>query len=213
MGGTKFNEVGGGPATGLANDFVSLLRGSLFGNFGGQPTAGQRFDAANPVGSTQGIAGFLQNILGEGAGNLGGSLRDLITQQQTRDVGDIRSRFGASGGQAFGTPAAYGEARYRAEAAPQAAVATGGLQMNVIQQLLQQLGVLSGKGISQRQTVAQPSGITSLLGTIAPALGAFAAGPGGAAFGKLFSGGIPSFKDLGIEIPDISSIPTPAFSF
>src|SRR5882762_10081940 len=137
MGGNKFNDVGGGPATGLANDFVSLLRGSLFGNFGGQPTAGQRFDAANPVASTQGISGFLQSILGEGAGNLGGSLRDLIGQQQTRDVGDIRSRFGAGGGQALGTPAGYAESRYRAEAAPQAAVATGNLQLGTITQLLQ----------------------------------------------------------------------------
>lgn len=211
MGGTKFNEVGGGPATGLANDFVSLLRGSLFGNFGGQPTAGQRFDAANPVGSTQGISQFLQSILGEGAGNLGGSLRDLITGQQTRDVGDIRSRFGAGGGQAFGTPAGYAESRYRAEAAPQAAVATGNLQLNTITQLLQAITGIAGKGISQRQTVAQPSGITSFLSTLAPGLSAL--------LPFLNKGGSSAltgneFGDIMKQNPlDLSGVPSPAFSF
>lgn len=203
MGGTKTREVGGGPAVGLANDLVSLLQGSLFGNFGGQPTAGQRFNQANPVGSTGGIANILQNILGEGAGTLGGSLSEMISRESNRNIADLRARFGAGGGAAFGTPAAFAESMFRAEAAPRTALGIGNLQLQALLPLLQLSGGLAGRGITQRQTVSEPSGFSSFLGTLAPILGAVAGGPIGAAIGGAFSSGIPRAPDTSGFNPDI----------
>ncbi len=205
MGGSKFQEVGGGPATGLSEDFVRLLRGSLFGNFGGQPTAGQRFNAANPVGSTTGIARILQNILGEGAGTLGGSLAEMIRRESTRNIADLRARFGAGGGAAFGTPAAYAESLYRAEAAPRTATAVGQLQLSTLLPLLQLSGALSERGIAPRQIVARPSAFSSILSTLAPAVSAavpFLNAPSAALTGTEFS----DIINQGGGAPDLSSV-------
>lgn len=205
MGGTKTKDVGGGPAIGLGEDITSLLSGSLFGNFGGQPTAGQRFAGANPVG---GVAGFLKDLLSGGAGQLGGALGDLINRENVRNIGDLRGRFGAGGGQAFGTPAAFAESQYRAEAAPRAATAIGGLQLQTILPLLQLSGALGSRGISQRQTIAMPSGLSSFLSTLAPIAGAVAGGPAGAAIGNLFSGGIPSAPNTaGWDTSGLGNVP------
>jgi len=146
-----------------------------------------RTDQSNPVGRTAGIAGVLNDILAGGSGEFGGALKDLIGQRQAMDIGDLRARFGASGGTAFGTPAAYAESAYRAKAAPEAATAIGGLQLQALLPLLQMIGGISEKGISQRQSIAQPSGITSFISSIAPAIAAFAV-PGGG-LGKLLKGG------------------------
>ena len=202
MGGTKTKDVGGGPAIGLGQDITSLLSGSLFGNFGGQPTAGQRFAGANPTG---GVQAFLMDILGQGAGKIGGALGEMIARENTRNIGDLRGRFGAGGGQAFGTPAAFAESQYRAEAAPRAATAIGGLQLQTILPLLQLSGALGSRGISQRQTIAMPSGFSSFLSTLAPIAGAIAGGPVGAAIGggvsSLFRGGSSPAGGAGMTDP------------
>jgi len=196
---TKYKEVGGGPATGLAGDFVSMLQQGLFGSFGG-PTAGARMAGANPYAQSMGVAGVLNDILSGGAGELGGSLATLMSRQTDRDVAGLRSRFGMTGGMGFGTPAAFAESMYRAEAAPRAAMAVGGLQMQALQQLLPILANISGRGISQRETVAQPGTGASIIASVAPivgtVLGAAAGGPPGAAMGaqmgSQIGGGGPS---------------------
>lgn len=263
--GVNTKEVGGGPSTGLANDFVKFLQGGLnTGTFGGQPVpsqqttpskfqqfianspAGKRllgspkgpttpqsaFANANPVQSTQGVAGYLNNALnGQPApfdygadltgmqelagnmkpfdfGNFNPNLADFgsfqnplgnfnaqnqtinapgsiygnqglqgylsgltnLANQSTQDqfdlskqfgtasalgpaatvtldrpdlsymdarldrdraktLGDIRARFGASGGAAFGTPAAFAEANAAAEIGAQNAATLGQLGM------------------------------------------------------------------------------------
>lgn len=188
MGGTNFRDVGGGPATGLADQLIQLLQSGLGGDFSAPSTPSRgrsifggggtgplaRVNQSNPIGRTEGIAGYLNDILSGGAGNLGGSLKKILDTQSTRDVADLRSRFGAGGGVSLGTPAAYAESLYRADAAPKSAVAIGSLQSSVLGPLLQMIASLAGKGVSQRETVAQPSGFASAIGTLAPIVGAIA---------------------------------------
>lgn len=164
----NISQVGGGPAVGLAKDFTSWLDNALTTGSFGLGNSGMQANNANPVGDTTGIAGVLNDILAGGAGKLGGSINQLISQHQTQDVGDLRARFGAGGGQSLGTPAAFAEASYRAKAAPEAATAIGNLQLNALLPILQMIAGLSGKGISQRETLASPnpwlSGLTALAG-------------------------------------------------
>jgi len=211
--GPNFKEVGGGPATGLANSLIQLLQGGLTGNFGGVGVTGRtgpldRVDQSDPTGRTLGIAGVLNDILSGGAGNLGGSLQKILAAQGTRDVADLRSRYTAGGGTSLGTPAAFAESLYRSEAAPRSAMAVGNLQLQALLPILQMITGLSGKGISQRQTVAQPSRLTSAIGTIAPIVGAasnfFAPGVGSAlsALAPDTSGFDPSSL-WGLELPKI----------
>ncbi len=171
----KVKEVGGSAAlSGLSEDFINALHSVIGGNFGGQPTAGQRFDAANPVGSTDNFLGGLTDVLSPGGGGAGSALRTSIATKQAEDVADLRARFGASGGQAFGTPAAYAEAGYRAKAAPEAAIQTSQLQLQALLPFLNILTQLSGRGISPRTTSIQPSDFTQ----IASGLGGLAEGAG-----------------------------------
>ena len=159
----KTKEVGGGPAIGLAEDFIKLLSGT----FGGQPSPGDRFSTANPVGSTGGIAEILSNILSPGAGNIGGAYSEMISRENDRNVAAIRSRFGASGGTSFGTPAAYAESQYRAEAAPRTALGIGQLQLQTLLPILQLAAGLSSRGIPQAQELAygKQSGLGSIIST------------------------------------------------
>lgn len=175
----KVRDVGGGSAVGLSDDLIKALRSVIGGNFGGQPGPGQRFDAANPTGSTYNFLSGLTDILSPGGGGTGAGLRDLITRRQTEDVADLRGRFGASGGMAFGTPAAYAESNYRARAAPEAAIATGKLQLDALMPFLNLLTQLAGRGVSQRATSISPSDFTQIasgLGGLASGVGDFATG-------------------------------------
>lgn len=177
----KTGTVGGGSATGLAKDFTGWLDSIL------NPPAAKtnlaapagQFNSADPVGQTAGIGGVINDILSGGAGKLGGSLNELIKQQQKTDVGDLRARFGAAGGMAFGTPAATAEALYRAQAAPQAATQIGNLQLSAITPLLNIIAGLSGKGIPQAETAIYPNPWLSGL----EALGGAASGAGSLAKG------------------------------
>lgn len=217
--GTKYKEVGGGPATGLANDFVGFLQSGLnTGSFGGV-TAAQRTQGANPIGATQGIAGVLNDILSGGAGQLGGSLQQLISQDTERQAGALRSRFGLGGGTAFGTPAAYAESQLRAQQAPQLTQAIGGLQLSAIGQLLPLIAGLAGRGISQRETIASPSPWASAAAIGAPiigaGLGALAGNPLagasiGNAVGQSLGGGLQTpfmTQSQGLQFPQNLGIP------
>lgn len=155
-------EIGGGPTVGLGNDFVSFLQKML--NTGGMGAAG----SPDAVGTTGGIADILNSILGEGAGQLGGALGDILSKDTERGAAALRSRFSTGGGTAFGSPAAYAESMYRAEAAPKTALGIGQLQMGAIAPLLQALGQFSSMGITQRQIVQEQSPFAQIMGTIAP---------------------------------------------
>lgn len=164
--GAKTKEVGGGPAVGLAEDTISGLRALLNpqrNNTGGLGTAG----SPDALGSAGGVYGILAQLLSPGAGNVGGSYATMINKQQERDVNALRSRFGATGGASFGTPAAFAESQYRAEAAPQVATQIGKLQLEALLPLLQGSFNLSQLGIAPRQTIQQKSGLASALGTVA----------------------------------------------
>lgn len=195
--GPQIKDVGGGAATGLANDYISQLQKML--NGGGLGTAGS--PVAGGAGGG-GIMSVLNDILGAGAGKVGGSISDILSKQQERDVSGIRARFGASGGGGYGTPGAFAESMYRSEAAPQITQAIGGLQLQAIMPLLSAITGLSGKGISQRETVQTPgafSDITKMLGSVAGAAApflhpAFGAAGGGSNASSLFGGDAGAFS-------------------
>lgn len=164
----KVSNVGGGPATGLAKDFTDWLDKALnTGSFGPAGTG-------NPTGQTAGFSGVLNDILAGGAGKIGGSLNQLISQKQEMDIGDLRARFGASGGQAFGTPAAFAEGNLRAKQGPEAATAIGNLQLSALMPILQLIAGISGKGIPQAESVVSTnpwlSGFEALAGGTGMAL-------------------------------------------
>lgn len=154
---SKTKEVGGGPATGLADDFVSSLQKLL--NGGGMGTAGSPLASGNPLN-------VLVDILGKGGGNIGGAFSEMLSKQQDRDVNNLRSRFGAGGGTAFGSPAAYAESMYRAEAAPQITSAIGNLQLGALGPLMEMMGSFAHKGVSQRQTIQEPTTFGNIVNTV-----------------------------------------------
>jgi hypothetical protein len=167
------NKTVGGSGTGLGGDFASWLQGGLSGGgFGGKDSGG--------------IGGLLNNILGGGAGTLGGALSTMLQTQQTNDVNSIRSRYGVGGGTGFGSPAAYGESTYRAQAAPQITSAIGNLQMGALNSILPILAGTAGKDIPQAQVQSQQNPFVQALGIAAPLLGGLASG---GAFSGMFGGG------------------------
>lgn len=203
--GAKTKEIGGGAATGLSNDYISSLQSLL--NGGGTGAAG-RPDA---MGSTGNIMNVLRDILSAGGGKAGNALDQLFSKQSERDINGIRARFGAGGGAAFGTPAAFAEGLYRSESAPRFATALNDLQMKALLPLLQQIGGLSEKGISQRQVVQTPGVAGQILGPLAGiaksvlpfVTGGFGAGiPAAPGMGNIGDSlqGLPSF--------DLSSVGT-----
>lgn len=180
--GAKTKEVGGGPAVGLGQDIINFLQQGLStGTFGGGASAAA-FNGANPMTSTQGIAGFLNDILSGGAGNVGGSMQSMIQKDADRNAQAMRARY-SMGGTGFGTPAAYGEAMLRSETGPKMATAVGGLQLQTVLPLLQMIMQMGSKGITQRQTVAEPNpwmqGLGMLMQGAGAALPMFAGMPGG----------------------------------
>ena len=181
--GNRYKEQGGGPATGLADNFVQFLsQGLNTGTFGAGTPAG-----SDAMGQTQGIAGILNDILSGGAGKMGGSMAQLISNDTNDQVNALRARYGAGGGTAYGTGAQYGEGVLRAKQAPQLAQAVGGMQMNAITNLLGIISGISQKGIAQRQGTVSPDPWASALAIGAPVagsvLGFMAGGPPGAAAG------------------------------
>jgi len=169
--GAKASTVGGGPATGLSKEWVDFLSSGLTTGHFGNP--GQAFAGADPMGSTTGFAGVLNDVLSSGGGKFGGALGELIANRQKSDIGDLRARFGITGS-AFGTPGAYAESSYRAKVAPEIATQVGQLQLSALEPLLQMIMGTSMRGIPQAETVVSQnpwlSGITA-LGGLLPGVG------------------------------------------
>jgi len=157
--GYKERTIGGGPATGLAEDFTGFLKNLInTGSFGGG-TAGQQAGAANPMGDTQGIMGLLNSIVSNPQADQ--SVQQLISKDIERGRNDLRARFGAGGGMAYGTPAAFAEGLYQAEQAPRTAIAMDQMAQQRVASLMpffQMIQNISSMGIPQAQSTLQPSG-------------------------------------------------------
>ena len=189
--GFNSKTVGGSPVAGLPTQFTNFLSSGLSGTFGGGAAAGQA-GAANPVGSTQGIAGILNGLLSPGAGQVGGALQSLIQNQQKQQQQALTAQFGAQGGTAFGTGAQYGLSTLMAQQSPQLINAIGGLQQSAINSLLPYYGQATAQGTPQATTIEQPSTLQSILQLVGPAsslLGAAGGGAGAAAAGAGAGGG------------------------
>lgn len=147
----RYKEYGGGAATGLSDNLIAFLsQGLNTGSFGaGSPAGG------GAMSQTVGIAGVLNDILSGGAGNLGGSMAQLIKNDTNDQVNALRARYGASGGTGYGTGAQYAEGVIRSKQAPALTTAVGNLQLGAVQNLLGLLGQISQKGIAQRQGVME----------------------------------------------------------
>jgi hypothetical protein len=157
--GYKTSTVGGGPATGLANDWVKFLESGLnTGTFGTRGAAG-----GGAMDSTTGIAGVLNEMLGAGAGKFGDALQSIIGRQQQTDVANIHQRYGAA---SVGTPGGVAESLYRAQAAPQSALAIGNLQLKALEPLLAMINQTAQRGIPQAENVIQPGVGMSILGAL-----------------------------------------------
>lgn len=163
--GYEEKKVGGGPATGLANDFTSFLQSFMnTGRFPdsrggvGAASAGAQFNNADPMGTSSGLFNLLNSIVSNPQADAG--TRELINKDIERGRNDLRARFGAQGGMAFGTPAAVAEGVYQAEQAPRTAIAMNDMAMQRVQALMpffQMIHSLSGLGIPQAETTLQPN--------------------------------------------------------
>ena len=169
--GPSVKELGGGGGAGMLDQsFISVLQKLL--NGGGIGTGG----SPNAAGTTGSIYSVLSDILKGADGNAGSAISKLLSQQQTRDINGLRSQFGASGGQAFGTPAAYAESNYRATAAPQITSAITQLQLSALGQLIPTLNNIYNKNTPQAQFVQNPGFLDQALktvGTVASAIHGF----------------------------------------
>ena len=173
--GAKTKTVGGSPqGLALSNDFMTMMGALLNGGSTGQPAGSKAYTA------TTGVAGVLSDILSGGGGKVGGSLATLLQKSQERNIGNLRARFGASGGMSHGTPAAFAEALYRSEAAPQIATQVGKLQLEALSPLLNIYAGITDKSIPDAQIVQEKSGLAQAFGTLGslagPAASFFAPG-------------------------------------
>lgn len=108
------------------------------------------------VDQTGGLAEALNSIIqGPDVTGTQSAVQQIIQQQSTRDVADLRERFTAGGG-SRGTPSAVAEGLFRSELAPRLAAATGALDLEASQQqiqalipILQVLSQFSGRGVPQ----------------------------------------------------------------
>ena len=210
--GAKYKEHGGGAATGLADNMIGFLNSGLTGTFGGGSAGAQSLNA-NPMGSTQGIASVLNDILMGGAGKLGGNMADMIHTASNRNVDELRSRYGAAGGMSMGTPAAYAESMMRASEAPQLTQAIGGLQLQTLMPIMQMMSSLASKGIAQREGTMSPSGWQTAAGFALPTAGAILGGPLGASIGSGISGMFGPGGLFGQSLNLPNSGPTPFAGF
>lgn len=225
---SSYKEYGGGAATGLADNLVSFLsQGLNTGTFGAGSPAG-----SDAMGQSQGIAGVLNDILSGGAGKLGGSLSQLIQNDTNNQVNDMRARYGAAGGTAYGTGAQYGEGVLRAKQAPALTSAVGNLQLGAVQNLLGVISGIASKGIAQRQGAMEQNpwvtGLSMGANIVKQGLSAYAgaqglpnmsAGGGGAGmdlgpmpgYQLTPSGGMPSMMPSimpGVNMPTFSPPPS-----
>jgi hypothetical protein len=128
------------------------LGGRLGGLFGGT--------GRSPVDQTSAVAQGLNRVLtAPDLAPTGTALQEIIQRESGRNIADLRSRFGASGGTSLGTPAAVAESLFRAETGPRIAATLGELGLrgqqldaNKVLSLLQIIASLGARGIPQSRT-------------------------------------------------------------
>jgi hypothetical protein len=145
--GARYREVGGGPATGVADSWANTLQ-SMMG--GGSTPSTQMNNAPNAM------ARIMQEILSPGAGAIGGNFASQIERGIGRERGALTSRFSSMNG-GYGSGAGQALAQFGAEVADRVPMDIANLQMGTIQQLMQAIGQFSQRGVSQRSTVAEPN--------------------------------------------------------
>lgn len=165
--GINYKTVGGSQGgKELSSDFIDSLSKILNG-----PNATGQLAGAGAMTSGTGALSALSDILSSGGGKVGGGLAQLLSKSQERNVNNLRARFGAQGGSAFGTPAAVAESAYRAEAAPQIATQVGSLQLQALSPFINALMGIYGHEVPGAQTVGQKSfgaNLASAVGGLVP---------------------------------------------
>lgn len=175
--GTRYNEVGGGPAVGVANDWGRFLQSILY------PTGGP-----GGVAGGGGVSGILSDLLAPSAGQTGGLLQTQIQRELDRQSRELRSRFSSIGG-GYGSGAAQAERQFRAQTATDVPLSVANLQLQAIAPLLGYVSQFAQRGTSQRGVVAEQNPFIQGLSAIAPAIGGFLGGPAGA---SLFGSNTPA---------------------
>ena len=205
--GLQEKTVGGGAATGLANDFVKFLQNGL--NTG-------TFGTGDANSMDHGIGSVLNNLFSAGGGAVGGSLADQISKETDRNAAALRARFGVNGGTSFGTGAQFAEGLLRSESAPKITSAIGNLQLSALSPILQTIFGLSQKGLPQAETIDTPSTFSQIaqgIGAVAPIIAA--PFTGGMSMLPSLSGpsmGVTNFGTNGlgpVSVPNIGSITIP----
>lgn len=211
-----YNErtVGGGAAKGLGKDFTSFLQNFINTGSFGAGTSGQQGVAADPMADTQGIFGLLNSLVSNPTADK--AVQGQLEKDQGRNVNQIRSRFGAGGGTAFGSPGAFAENQYRAESTPEIAKTMDEMGQNrlaALMPLFQQAFGLAGKGIPQAETMMEPDALMQGLniGSQVASIGAnlFAPGAGalvGAAGNAAMNGMAPKPGVTPIGMPSANPI-------
>lgn len=170
--GVKTEQVGGGGATAVSNEFSNMLLQGLQGGFGAVPGwQNGPTDAYGRGGGNASVANVLGMLF---SGNGANGLITQAEQAKTRSIGDMRERF-SIGGSGYGTPASSAEAQYRAQVDPQIASIYSQQVMQALSQILPMYGQQAQLGTPQAQIVQTPSfganllsGITGLAGAAAP---------------------------------------------
>lgn len=166
--GAKTKKVGGSRGgEQFSNSFVDALSGLMYGSATGRGrVGGSGYAGQSAVDQAGGVFGTLQSILGPGAGEIGGALAKTLESDIATGRDTLRARFGAGGGQAFGTPGAYAEAKYNATVAPEVTKAIGGLQLQALGPVLQAMFGTYGHETPGAQIVQQPGLAGEIAGTI-----------------------------------------------
>lgn len=171
--GAKSKKIGGSKGgAGVSDKYTSAIQALL----GGDAQSGY-LGAGNPAGanamkSGQGAADFYASLLGEGAGNVGGAIAQLLQRTQDRDVMKLKEAGRASGGAQFGTPGQYAESMYRGEAAPNIMQAIGQLQANAAKDIFGMSRDIYARETPQAEMMVEPGIFDKILqgvGAIAPA--------------------------------------------
>jgi hypothetical protein len=153
MGGGSFETQGGGPAKGLASSFVNhLQKGTKSAGYQqalDRTLSGQALNTNLGRGFEDAIKNMYGIINNSGPAvdynsPMANALKQILQQQDTQNVNNLRARFTQQGGMGAGTPAAVAEARYMSESNPRTVAALGNLSLQENQLRQQQMGTNLG---------------------------------------------------------------------
>lgn len=164
MGAPQTRTVGGGSATPTADAFNQFLLQQLNSGQLGQQIGGMLSGANNPAQAFNPLTYQVPNYNTQVDMNNPqfAAMQQMLNQQQTQNVANLRERFTAGGGGARGSGASMAEAGYLAQAAPQNTLAMGQLadmirmgQQRDLQLQQQDIANRMGVAFGQQQLGAQ----------------------------------------------------------